>query len=127
MTRPGGLVFAAALSRYIAFGRVALAREAQASVPGEWLDLIAAGVPTRGGRFPAGHFHTAEELEAELVAAGLAVEEVVGVEGPAGLFLESSRTVDDDIREAALVIARASSSAPAIRDFSAHLLAIARV
>ncbi len=127
VVKPGGVLLAAGLSRYVAFGRTMLARPVPRSMPGEWERLIVDGEPGSNMRFPAGHFHTAEELSAELVAAGLADVAVVGIEGPAGLFLEMSTDADAEVREAALTLARAAASAPGIRDFSAHLLAVGRV
>ncbi|MFE6994767.1 class I SAM-dependent methyltransferase [Microbacterium sp. NPDC057659] len=127
VVRPGGMVLAAGLSRYVAFGAASLGREVPSPIPGEWSALIADGTPVSGLRFPAGHFHTAEELQGEAEAAGLEVLEVVGVEGPAGLFLEMARDLDQAVQDAAMTIARAASAEPGIRDQSAHLLAIARV
>ncbi len=128
VVRPGGVVLAAGLSRYIAFGNVSLAKDSIPSpISSEWAALITEGTPGPGLRFPAGHFHTAEGLKSECEAAGLDVIDVVGVEGPAGLFLEVAGAVSDEIRDAALVLARAASSVPGIRDQSAHLLAISAV
>jgi hypothetical protein len=115
------------LSRYVAFGAASLGRPAPSPIPGEWASLIADGAPWSGLRFPAGHFHTAEELEAEVSDTGLEVVEVLGVEGPAGLFLEQAGDVTEEVRDAAMTIARAASALPAIRDQSAHLIAVARV
>lgn len=127
VVRPGGVVLAAGLSRYVAFGAASLGRPVPSPIPGEWAALIADGTPGSGLRFPAGHFHTSEELAAEVVDAGLDVIDVFGVEGPAGLFLESAGDVPDEVRDAALTVARAASAVPGIRDQSAHLLAVARV
>ncbi|REJ05522.1 class I SAM-dependent methyltransferase [Microbacterium bovistercoris] len=127
VVRPGGMVLAAGLSRYVAFGAATLAREVPSPIPGEWAALIADGTPGSGMRFPAGHFHTAEELLAEVEAAGLDVLDVVGVEGPAGLFLEVASGLGQDVQDAAMILARAASAEPGIRDQSAHMLAIARV
>lgn len=126
VVRPGGFVFAAGLSRYIAFGKATLGRPVPDPYPADWVSLAAEGVPSRGMRFPAGHFHTAEELEDEVRSAGLEVEVVVGVEGPAGGMLESLESAGEDLIDAALTIARAAEAIPAIRDMSAHLLAVAR-
>ena len=126
VVRPGGFVFAAGLSRYIAFGKATLGRAVPDPFPGEWVQLAAAGTPSPG-RFPAGHFHTAEELESEVSAAGLEVLEVVGVEGPAGALLESLHDAGEKVVEAALTIARAASALPGVRDMSAHLIAVAQV
>lgn len=127
VVRAGGVVLAAGLSRYVAFGAASLGRPVPTPIPGEWAALIADGTPGSQLRFPAGHFHTAEELEDEVADAGMDVLEVVGVEGPAGLLLESVADVHPDVREAALTVARAASAVPGIRDQSAHLIAVARV
>ncbi|MDT0157149.1 class I SAM-dependent methyltransferase [Microbacterium sp. ARD32] len=127
VVRPGGAVLAAGLSRYVAFGATSLGRPVPSPIPGEWAALIADGRPGPGLRFPAGHFHTAEELQAELEEADLEVVDVLGVEGPAGLFLEQAGDVGEQVAGAALIVARAASALPAIRDQSAHLIAIARV
>lgn len=123
--KPGGVLLAAALSRYVAFGNVSLTQPPPPGVPDDWADLLVDGAPSPRLRFPAGHFHTAEELHDEVASVGFEVADVVGVEGPAGLFLEVIGAVDDDVRQAALVLARAASATPGIRDQSAHLLAIA--
>lgn len=125
VTRAGGFVFAAALSRFVAFGANVLGRPV---VPDAGLRAIwEQGVPLPGDRFPAGHFHTAEELAEEVADAGLEVLDVHGVEGPAGLALEGIPVDRTDLTDAALALARATSAEPGIRDFSAHLLAVARV
>lgn len=125
--RPGGLLFASALSRYVAFGAASLARSVPDAMPAAWADLIVDGIPVPGLRFPAGHFHTAEELEEEVRNAGFAVRDVVGVEGPAGLLLETREVDDPEVLDAALRVARAAGATPGIRDQSAHLLAIGAV
>lgn len=127
VVRPGGAVLAAGLSRYVAFGAASLGRSVPSPIPGEWAALIADGTPGPRLRFPAGHFHTSEELEAEITDAGLEALGVLGVEGPAGLFLEQADEVTDGVWDAAVTIARAASAVPAIRDQSAHLIAVARV
>ncbi|MGF6822495.1 SAM-dependent methyltransferase [Microbacterium sp. ZKA21] len=125
VTRSGGFVFAAGLSRFIALGANVLGRPVRSD--GAITALWEQGLPPEGDRFPAGHFHTAEELADEVADAGLEVIAVHGVEGPAGLALEGMPIDRDDLTEAALVLARAISAEPGIRDFSAHLLAVARV
>jgi len=127
VTLNGGIIFAAALSRLIAFGAMSLGVSTPQPFPPTWIDLLATGRPAPELRFPAGHFHTAEELHAEVESAGLDVIQVVGIEGPAGLYLEELTEAQTTEREAALLIARAASAMPGIRDFSPHLLAIARV
>jgi SAM-dependent methyltransferase len=127
VTRSGGYVFVAALSRFVAFGAASLGAMPPSPYPTSWINLLEHGDAPDGLRFPAGHFHTAEELEQELDSAGLDVTEVIGIEGPAGLFLEQVSGTNDPLLEAALTIARATGSGPGIRDISSHLLAVATV
>lgn len=127
VVRAGGVVIAAGLSRYVAFGKAFLGRPTETALPGGWERLVTAGVPMAGTRFPAGHFHTSEELESEMVGSGLREVSVVGIEGPAGLFLEGVADATDEVRQAALSLARAAESARGIRDFSAHLLGVGSV
>ncbi|WP_040163526.1 class I SAM-dependent methyltransferase [Microbacterium gorillae] len=127
VTRPGGLIAAVGLSRLVSFQAVSAERDASAPFPAAWTELLASGTPSPTLRFPAGHFHTAEELASELSAAGVTQVVVHGVEGPAGLFLEGIATADAELVAAARVIADAASSTPAIRDQSAHLLAVGTV
>jgi ubiquinone/menaquinone biosynthesis C-methylase UbiE len=123
VVRPGGLVAAAAISRYASLldGTVQGflddprfveiverdLREGQHRNPDD--------VP---GWFTTAYFHLADELRAEAEAAGLAVERVAGVEGPGdwfGLWPEQA--------ELALRIARLAEAAP---ELSAHMLCLAR-
>lgn len=72
------------------------------------------------------NFHRPEELEAEAAAAGLAVREVVGVEGLAGwLWPLAERWNDPDHRETILFSARAVESEPSLLGLSPHLVAVA--
>jgi SAM-dependent methyltransferase len=125
--RPGGVLFAAAISRFIALATTALGTAVPVPLPPSWIELLASGTPPPRIRFPAGHFHTAEELQEEVEAAGFAVDEVVGVEGPGGLLLETMTEASVEVRTAMLTLARAAGATPAIRDLSAHLLAVATV
>lgn len=123
--KPGGVLFAAALSRHIAFASLSLAQATPAHIPDDWAALLVEGAPSPRLRFPSGHYHTAEELHEEVTKAGFDVYDVVGVEGPAGPLLEMVNDTGEELLDAALTIARAASSVPGIRDQSAHLIAIA--
>ncbi|WP_426244609.1 class I SAM-dependent methyltransferase [Nocardioides sp. LHG3406-4] len=122
----GGLVFVAAIPRFIRHAMVTLAEDIPHPYPKEWVDLLEHGTPT-GGRFPAGHFHTAEELESELLEAGLHDVELCAIEGVAGLALEQVRDDDPELLAAALTLARKTGHLPGIRDITNHLMAIGRV
>ena len=123
----GGLVFAAAIPRFFRHADVTLAGDIPHPYPKEWIDLLEHGTPTPGKRFPAGHFHTAEELEAELLEAGLRDVELCAIEGLAGLALEQFEGDDPELLAAALTLARKTGHLPGIRDITNHLMAIGRV
>ena len=61
VVRSGGWVFAAGLSRFIGFGQLALG-VTDLHLDDEHGALLEHGAPSSRGRFPAGHFHTAESL-----------------------------------------------------------------
>lgn len=74
-------------------------------------------------RFPGGHFHTPDELRDEMVAAGFQNVTVAGLEGPAGIALESEKTVPPDDYTAAIQLAGSFEHATAISSLSNHILA----
>jgi SAM-dependent methyltransferase len=123
---PGGWIFAAAIPRFIHHAAVSLGRTPPQPYPQAWIDVLESGTPVPGSRFPAGHFHTAEELQAEFTTAGLTAIELHAIEGPAGFALEQFPT-DDDLLQAALTLVRRTGHLKGIRDMTNHLLAIARV
>jgi SAM-dependent methyltransferase len=133
--RPGGLVFAAAISRlattcWAAFIEPMLASDPveRSPMPASWLRLIEDG---RGGvtgsGFPGGHFHLSDELEIELTEAGLDDVTVRGLEGPAGQALDIAREKEPRLLEAARLLADRFESHPGLRDLSPHLLGSGRV
>ena len=73
------------------------------------------------------HFHTADELAAELAAACVLEAVVYGIEGPTWSALDA-HGMDrlDDLLESALVAARAVERDPALMAASAHLLGVGR-
>ncbi|USQ80030.1 class I SAM-dependent methyltransferase [Ornithinimicrobium faecis] len=127
VVRPRGWVFAAAIPRFSRHADFSLAQDVPVPYPQEWVQLLESGVPGSYGRFPAGHFHTGEELAQELAEAGLLEVEVHAIEGSAGLALEQISGTDPDLVEAALAIVRRTGSIPGIRDMTNHMMGIARV
>jgi len=122
VTRPGGVIAAVGLSRWVAFQRAATDG---GPLTAQALDLLRSGQPISGQRFPAAHFHTADELAAELIRAGIGQVIVHGVEGPVGTLLESvSADAALAVAESARLIAELADEVPALRDQSVHLLAI---
>lgn len=129
VTRSGGVVFAAAIPRIVAFGSAWVGRPAAEPLIPEPLTPELMALLEQGAfrfdhiPFPGAHFHTAEELIAELEEAGLTGIECEGLEGPAGLALEARGTEDDDLLEPAVAIARRFGRMPGLRDLSNHMLA----
>jgi SAM-dependent methyltransferase len=123
----GGWIFAAVIPRFISHAAVSLGEETPDPYPASWIQLLEAGRPVAGGRFPAGHFHTAEELETELLTAGLRNIELHAIEGSSGLALEQLSDGDEELLQAALTIARRTGHLPGIRDMSNHLMGVGRV
>jgi SAM-dependent methyltransferase len=126
--RPGGLLAAAAISRFgpllDAFLRGTL-NEVGVSSLAERAIADGRHVPDpENPVFTTAYFHFPEELEAEVHEAAFEIVELLGVEGPGWLRAE---TLDSrDGLETAARVARAIEGERAIIGASAHLLAIAR-
>lgn len=127
VTRRGGLVFAAAIPRFIAFAALSLGRVPSHPYPAEWVDLLENGSASIDVRFPGAHYHTAEELEQELKDAGFVDVRVCAIEGPGGMLLEEIDEADEDVFSAALSLARRTGEIPGLRDISNHIMGIGRV
>ncbi|WP_219106482.1 bifunctional 2-polyprenyl-6-hydroxyphenol methylase/3-demethylubiquinol 3-O-methyltransferase UbiG [Austwickia sp. TVS 96-490-7B] len=125
--RTGGFVHAAAIPRFLAFAVAALNRDVLEQAAGEWISLLREGVPPKTVRFPAGHFHTPEELEEEMTSAGLRAVTVVGLEGPAALGLETASDLTESDYDAATHLARTFATSTMLRNFSCHLLGTGQV
>lgn len=126
VTRPGGVVMAAGITRLAALVGGAY----ETFGPTAWQEFLEYGIAPDDIVFPAAHFHDAAELAQEMTAAGLSDVVVHGVEGPAGGALE--RVAVDaphapDLIDAALMLARALSTTPGVPDMSQHVLAIGTV
>ncbi|MDQ3998584.1 MAG: SAM-dependent methyltransferase, partial [Gemmatimonadota bacterium] len=72
-------------------------------------------------------FHRPEELREELLAVGLRLEGLYGVEGPAWILTDlADRWTDPERRDALLRVARLLEAEPSVLGCSAHLLAVGR-
>jgi SAM-dependent methyltransferase len=128
--RPGGALFAAAISRWATRIDGIIGKQIYLKYPAA-LDLIdeaeRAGVfpPLHAGAFSA-YSHRPDDLRAELIEAGLEVTDLVSVEGP-GMILPDldTRMADPADRAAILDAARALESVPDLIGFGPHLLATA--
>lgn len=130
--KPGGRLFAAAISRWAsaldglvrdlfqdpAFGAIVERdiRDGQHRNPTPRLDY-----------FTTAYLHRPDELHAEGLNAGLLVDGVFGIEGPGWLLSDiDARLGDERQREDVLRVARIFEAEPAVAGVSAHLLLVAR-
>jgi SAM-dependent methyltransferase len=128
--RPGGPLFAAAISRWATRIDGIIGKQIYLKYPAA-LDLIdeaeRAGVfpPLHAGAFSA-YSHRPDDLRAELTEAGLEVTDLVSVEGPGMVPPDlDARMADPDDRAAILDGARALERVPELIGFGPHLLATA--
>lgn len=135
VTRPGGLVAAAAIGRYASvFEHTATTLLAKDRVHDAVRDILTTGRhdPGRKG-FTAAYFHTAAELEGELRDAGLGEVTLYGVEGPGWGQLKAVEQHTGQVLaenhsafEAALRAARLADGYPDLLAAASHLLAVGR-
>jgi SAM-dependent methyltransferase len=128
--RPGGPLFAAAISRWAARidgiigNRVHLRYPAALGLVDE-AERTGVFPPLHAGAFTS-YSHRPAELRAELAAAGLDVAGLVSVEGPAMIVPDlEARMADPEDRAAILGAARALESVPELAGLGPHLLATA--
>lgn len=128
----GGVLFAAAISRW-ASALDGLAREL-------FLDKRFASIVERDFRegqhrnpterldfFTTAYFHRPDELTDEFWRAGLPVENLYGIEGPAWMLPDfNERWADPERRAIILNVARMLEREPYVTGCSAHLLAVGR-
>ena len=130
--KPGGQLFAAAISRW-ASALDGLARDLfqdprfTAIVERDLREGQHRNPTERVDYFTTAYFHRPDELRAELVGAGLVLEGLYGVEGPGWLLSDvTARLADPRRRDDLLRVARLLESEPSVLGLSAHLLAVAR-
>lgn len=130
--RPGGLCFAAAISRFaslfsgLSWGLL---------TDPDFREIVDRDLRDGQHRNPNDHprwfttayFHHPDELEAEALESGFNVEGLYGIEGMAGwITAASDRWEDPTHRDILLESARATESEPSLRGLSSHLLLVAR-
>jgi ubiquinone/menaquinone biosynthesis C-methylase UbiE len=130
--RPGGHIFAAAISRW-ASALDGLCRDLLqdarfvAIVEQDLRDGQHRNPTERVDYFTTSYFHRPDELRAELVEAGLVVEGLFGLEGPGWLLSDvETRVADPRRRNDLLHVARLLEAEPSVLGVSAHLLVVAR-
>jgi SAM-dependent methyltransferase len=130
--KPGGRLFAAAISRW-ASALDGLARDLlqdprfRLIVEQDLRDGQHRNPTERLDYFTTAYFHHPEELAAEVRAAGLALDGVYGIEGPGWILPDvAERMGNADRRATLLAVARMLETEPAVLGCSAHLLAVAQ-
>ena len=130
--RPGGLVFAMAISRFAPLlahlrrGDIADER-VFASVRIETRAGLRSSPGSRVSTFPDAYFHLPSELTAEVESSGLRVDGIYGLEGPGWLARNFDDLWRDPDKRARLVeLAGLADTEPELLGTSAHLLAVAR-
>jgi len=130
--RPGGALFAAAISRFASMLDGLFTRNIEDPafaeiVRGDLRDGRHRNPSGRQDWFTTAYFHRPEELRLELEAAGFSIETVVGLEGPLWLMPGlADRWADPRSREALLELVRSVETEASFLGVSAHLLAAAR-
>lgn len=125
VTRPGGRIVAAAISRFAGPMDFAATGRLTDTVVAEARELLTDGVNDRGTGFTHAYFHRVGELLAECRAAGLNDVVVHGVEGPAWTAAEAAvhGPLAETVFAQALALARVCSAEPDLVPASCHLLA----
>lgn len=129
--RPGGQLFAAAITRWAsAFHGLLYDRLAdpvfRQIVERDLRDGQHRNPDGTPEYFTTAYFHRPEELEQEVAAAGYQVDGVYGIEGPGWLMADfDERWADARQRADLLQMATVMEEEPALRGVSAHLLVFA--
>ena len=130
--RPGGLLFAAAISRYASFLdglRGALFDDAAfaAIVDRDLASGLHRNETGNARYFTTAFFHHPAELAVEVASAGFALVDVFAVEGPGAWAPELARRwADAAARERLLAYLRTIETEPSLLGVSPHLLAVGR-
>jgi ubiquinone/menaquinone biosynthesis C-methylase UbiE len=130
--KPGGRLFAAAISRW-ASALEALVHDLFQDP--QFAAIVEQDVRDGQHRNPTGrldffttaYFHRPEDLRAEVLAAGLLIDGLFGIEGPGWILPDvATRLADPHRRTDLLRVARTLESEPSVLGTSAHLLVVAQ-
>jgi SAM-dependent methyltransferase len=131
--RPGGLLAAAGINRYASlFEHTAFAHLHKEPIRNSIESILATQIHDGKKAFTAAHFHSGEQLRAEVTMAGFPGTDVFGVEGPAWSMLAAAERhtgqsfQETALFESALTAARLAEPYPELLAASSHLLAIGR-
>jgi ubiquinone/menaquinone biosynthesis C-methylase UbiE len=132
VVRPGGVVAAAAISRFASTYEGLLRGY---SVDPMFNDIVERDVREGQHRNPTGrpewfttaYFHRPEELRNEATEAGFSVEALMGIEGPAWVLPDLDSWLEDPPRRSTLLQAiRRVEAEPSLLGASAHILVVGR-
>ena len=130
VVRPGGVVVAAAISRFASTYDGLLRGFLEDA---RFQEIVERDVregqhrnPTgRPGWFTTAYFHLPEELRNEATEAGLSVEALVGIEGPAWILPDLDSWLEDPQRRSTLLeTIRLVETEPSLLGASAHILIV---
>jgi ubiquinone/menaquinone biosynthesis C-methylase UbiE len=123
--RPGGVLLAAAIGRFMAVLDWTQSGGLTADVAAKLVPVLSNGVhdPTLG--FTEAFFHTAAQLQQEVAEAGFADVRVLGIEGPAWTIVDAPGEDADARFDSALRCAQLTENFAEIVNASAHLMAVA--
>jgi SAM-dependent methyltransferase len=128
--RPGGVMLAAAISRYASsldgLSQDALSDPSFADIVRQDLEVGQHRNKTGNWNyFTTAYFHRPDELQAEVASAGFHCQGVFGAEGPGWILADfNERWADPRKREDLLRVARSLEQEASIVGASAHLLAV---
>ncbi|MDI6100059.1 class I SAM-dependent methyltransferase [Actinoplanes sp. NEAU-A12] len=127
VTRPGGVVVAAAISRFAGPVDFAVTGRLTPAIVEETRQILTDGINLPGLGFTHAYFHRVADLIAECREAGLTGIVVHGVEGPAWAAAEAAAGTPDGqvVFDGALKLARVCGADSEIVAASAHLLVTA--
>jgi len=132
VVRPGGVVVAAAISRFAStidglLRGFLLDPEFEAIVESDVREGQHRNPTERPEWFTTAYFHLPEELRGEVKEAGFAVEALVGIEGPAWAVPDLDACLEDSRQRAKLLAAiRRVEAEPSLIGASTHLLVVGR-
>ncbi len=132
VVRPGGVIAAAAISRFASTYDGLLRGFLEDP---RFEEIVERDVREGQHRNPTGrpewfttaYFHLPEELSEEVIEAGFKVEALVGIEGPAWVLPELDSWLEDLLRRARLLEAvRRVETEPSLLGATAHILVVCR-
>ena len=132
VVRPGGVVLAAAISRFAStidglFNGFLVDDEFEEMVERDLGEGQHRNPGGRPGWFTTAYFHRSAELREEAGEAGLVVDGLYGIEGPASAMPDLDAWLEDPARRAKLLDAvRRVEAEPELLGASAHLLLVGR-